>query len=400
MKILVINSGSSSLKFQLFVMPAAEVLASGMVERIGIAGSEMQYKTAIYETTEKTPIKNHGEALKKVTDLLLSAEHGVLKNVDEVAAIGHRVVHGGSKFTETTLIDEDVKKSINKLASLAPLHNPANLTGIEVAEQLFPKAIQIAVFDTAFFQSIPQKAYQYAIREEFLQKEDIRQYGFHGTSHEYVSKKAIDYLNKKHTKIISIHLGNGCSMTAIKDGKAIDHSMGFGPANGLVMGTRAGDIDQSVVFYLIDSLGYSAKEVNDLLNKKSGMLGLTGYSDLRDIEAKAEAGDASCKMALAINTYRIKKYIGAYTATLNGLDAVIFTAGIGENSSTIRQMVCADMDFFGIELDAEKNDLKEAKIREINTENSTVKILIVPTNEELEIAQQVYTINKTKSSHL
>lgn len=392
MKILVINSGSSSLKFQLFVMPAAEVLASGIVERIGIAGSKMHYKSATYETTEKATIKNHGEALKKVTDLLLNAEHGVLKNVDDVTVIGHRVVHGGSKFTETTLITEDVKKSISILASLAPLHNPANLKGIVVAEQIFPKAAQIAVFDTAFYESIPQKAYQFAIPKELLEKEDIRQYGFHGTSHEYVSKKAIDYLNKKHTKIISIHLGNGCSITAIKDGKAIDHSMGFGPANGLVMGTRAGDIDQSVIFYLIDSLGYSAPEVNDLLNKKSGMLGLTGYSDLRDIEAKAEAGDASCTMALEINIYRIKKYIGAYVAALNGIDALIFTAGIGENSSKIRQMVCANMDFFGIELDAEKNVLRKAKIREINTGNNKVKILIVPTDEELEIAQQAYAI--------
>ncbi len=395
MKILVINSGSSSLKFQLFVMPAAEVLASGLVERIGIAGSEIHYKTKTDETTEKEAIKNHGEALRKVTDLLLNAEHGVLKNVDEVTAIGHRVVHGGSKFTEPTRITEKVKQGIKELGFLAPLHNPANLMGIEVAEDIFPKAIQIAVFDTAFFQSIPQKAYQYAIPEEFLEKENIRQYGFHGTSHHYVSKKAIDYLkekNQKHSKIISIHLGNGCSMTAIKDGKAIDHSMGFGPANGLVMGTRAGDIDQSVIFYLIETLGYSAQEVNNLLNKKSGMLGLTGYSDLRDIEAKAEAGDASCKMALEINTYRIKKYMGAYAAALNGIDALIFTAGIGENSSAIRRMACADMDFFGIELDEAKNSLREAKIRQISPENGKVKILIVPTNEELEIAQQTFEI--------
>lgn len=392
MQILVINSGSSSLKFQLSAMPAAEVLASGMVERIGIAGSEIHYKIATDETTEITSIKNHGEALKKVTDLLLSTESGILKNVDEVAVIGHRVVHGGSKFTEPTVIDAEVKKRIKELATLAPLHNPHNLTGIEVAEKIFPKAIQIAVFDTAFYHSIPQKAYQYAIPKELLEKENIRQYGFHGTSHKYVSKKAIDYLGSTDLKIVSIHLGNGCSMTAIQNGKAIDHSMGFTPSNGLVMGTRAGDIDQSVIFYLIESLGYSAQEVNNLLNKKSGMLGLTGFSDLRDIEAKAEAGDASCKMALIINTYRIKKYIGAYAAALNGLDAVIFTAGIGENSSTIRQRVCDEMDFFGIELDEEKNSRRESKIREINTENSKVKILIVPTNEELEIAQQAYEI--------
>lgn len=394
MKILVINSGSSSLKFQLFAMPVAEVLASGMVERIGIEGSEVHYKTEKHTTNKKTPIKNHTEALKRVTDLLLSTEQGLLKEVDEVTALGHRVVHGGSYFTKITLINEQVKKNIGELATLAPLHNPANLTGIEVAEQIFPKAVQFAVFDTAFFQSIPQKAHQYAIPKELLEKENIRQYGFHGTSHKYVSEKAMDYLGKEHSKIISIHLGNGCSMTAIQKGKAIDHSMGFSPSNGLVMGTRAGDIDQAVIFYLIESLGYSAQEVNDLLNKKSGMLGLTGFSDLRDIEAAAEKGDTMCKMALEINTYRIKKYIGAYVAALNGLDAVIFTAGIGENSSKIRQMVCKNMDFFGIELDEGKNGLREAKIREINTENSKVKILIVPTDEELEIAKQVYTFDE------
>lgn len=373
-------------------MPAAEVLASGMVERIGIAGSEIHYKTEKSKTTEKAPIKNHTEALKKVTDLLLNTENGILKSVDEVAVIGHRVVHGGSKFAEPTVINADVKKRIEELATLAPLHNPPNLTGIEVAEQIFPKAIQIAVFDTAFYHSIPQQAYQYAIPKELLEKQNIRQYGFHGTSHKFVSKKAIDYLGKTDLKIISIHLGNGCSMTAIKNGKAIEHSMGFSPANGLVMGTRAGDIDQSVIFYLMEALGYTAQEVKNMLNKQSGMLGLTGYSDLRDIEEKAAAGDASCKMALEINTYRIKKYIGAYAAALNGLDVVIFTAGIGENSSAIRQMVCADMDFFGIQLDANKNSLRDAKIREISSKNSTVKVLIVPTNEELEIAQQAYAV--------
>ncbi|WP_031425778.1 acetate/propionate family kinase [Flavimarina sp. Hel_I_48] len=395
MKILVINSGSSSLKFQLFEMPAAKVLASGMVERIGIDGSEIHYKTATGKTSEKTQINDHTEALKKVTGLLLDSNHGVLQNVDEVGAVGHRVVHGGSKFTETTLVNDQVKKSIGELTALAPLHSPANLTGIEVAEKIFPETPQIVVFDTAFFQSIPQKAYQYAIPKELLEKEDIRQYGFHGTSHKYVSEKAIDFLKKtsnKYSKIISIHLGNGCSITAIKDGKAVDHSMGFSPANGLVMGTRAGDIDQSVLFYLMETLGYSAQEVNTLLNKESGMLGLTGYSDLRDIEAEAEKGNKTCQLALALNTYRIKKYIGAYAAALNGLDALIFTAGIGENSSKIREMTCAAMDFFGIALDPAKNELRESKIRGIHAENSAVQILIVPTNEELEIANQTFKL--------
>lgn len=402
MKILVINSGSSSLKFQLFAMPSAEVLASGLVERIGIDGSEIHYKAGEKgsKISQKRSIANHTEALKTVTDFLLSEKDGVLKNVDEVSAIGHRVVHGGSKFTDTTRIDNSVKEEIKNLISLAPLHNPANLTGIEVAEKIFPKAEQIAVFDTAFHQSIPQKAFQYAIPQELLEKEEIRQYGFHGTSHKYVSEKAVEFLkemNQKHGKIISIHLGNGCSITAIKDGKAIDHSMGFGPANGLVMGTRAGDIDQSVLFHLIDNLGYSVQEVNDLLNKKSGMQGLTGHSDLRDIEQKAENGDKTCLLALELNTYRIKKYIGAYAAALNGLDTIIFTAGIGENSSTIRQMVCTDMSFLGIELDHEKNALRESSIRQISTKSSAVQVLIVPTNEELEIATQAYEVQKDEN---
>ena len=302
------------------------------------------------------------------------------------------MVHGGKQFTKTIKVNDEVKANIKRLFSLAPLHNPANLTGIEVAEKLFEDTPQVCVFDTAFFESVPQKAYQYAIPQHLMEESRIRAYGFHGTSHKYVSKKALNHLDDPYAKIITIHLGNGCSMTAIKDGKAIDTSLGFGPANGLIMGTRAGDIDQSVVFFMQEHLGYSVKEVSDLLNKKSGMLGLTGHSDLRDIEAAAAAGDRTCALALDMNAYRIKKYIGAYAAALNGLDAIVFTAGIGENSSTIRSKVCKDMDFLGISLDESLNGQRSKSLREIHALESRVKVMVIPTNEELEIANQVYEL--------
>jgi acetate kinase len=300
-------------------------------------------------------------------------------------------VHGGSYFSNTTIINEEVKDKIKELSELAPLHNPAHLVGINVAEQIFASAKQIAVFDTAFHQTIPVVAHKYAIPNYLLTENKIRIYGFHGTSHKYVSEKAIDYLEKS-SNIIAIHLGNGCSITAIKNGKSIDHSMGFSPANGLIMGTRAGDIDQSVIFYLVKTLGYTPDEVNAILLKQSGMLGLTGYSDLRDIESNAEQGNKECQLALAMNAYRIKKFIGSYAAALNGLDAIIFTAGIGENSSTMRKLVCTDMEYFGIELDNSKNEIRSKEIREINQLQSKTKILVIPTNEEVEIANQVYDL--------
>lgn len=392
MNILVINSGSSSIKFQLIQMPETHVLASGVVERIGIENGSISYKTKTADFSEKVDIKDHAEGLQKVASLLMSAEIGVIKSADEVDAVGHRVVHGGKQFTKTIKVNDEVKANIKRLFSLAPLHNPANLTGIEVAEQLFSKAPQVCVFDTAFFESIPQKAYQYAIPQHLMEESRIRAYGFHGTSHKYVSNKALEYLDNPYAKLITIHLGNGCSMTAIKDGKAIDTSLGFGPANGLIMGTRAGDIDQSVVFFMQEHLGYSVKEVSDLLNKKSGMLGLTGHSDLRDIEAAAASGDRTCALALDMNAYRIKKYIGAYAAALNGLDAIVFTAGIGENSSTIRSKACKDMDYLGIALDESLNGQRSKDLREIQAEASKVKVLVIPTNEELEIANQVYDL--------
>ena len=392
MKILVINSGSSSIKFQLIEMPDKKILVSGMVERIGLEQSKVQLDIGGHSIEELKDISNHEQGLEMVAELLLDPSIAILKNADEIDAIGHRVVHGGSTFSKTVIIDEDVKGKIKELFNLAPLHNPHNFKGIEVSEKIFKRAVQIAVFDTSFFQSIPEVAYRYAIPEKFYLENKIRTYGFHGTSHKYVSEKAIQHLQKNQSKIITIHLGNGCSITAIKDGKSIEHSLGFGPMNGLVMGTRSGDIDQSVIFYLMDELGYSSKEVKSILQENSGMMGLTGFSDLREIQLNAEKGDERCILALKINAYRVKKYIGSYAAILNGLDAIVFTAGIGENSDLIRRLICSKMDYLGIEIDNEKNEMRRKDLREIQSVNSKVQVLVIPTNEEIEIAQQSYQL--------
>ena len=373
------------------VMPENEVICSGMIDRIGLETSNVTFKTATVSLEKTLPIPNHKVGLQKVANMLLDAEKGVIKSTSEIGAVGHRVVHGGSDFSDTVKIDDKVKAKIKQLFELAPLHNPANLEGINVAEEIFSSAEQIAVFDTAFHQTMPEVAYKYAIPNYLLTENKVRVYGFHGTSHKYVSEKAINYL-KDNSKIITIHLGNGCSMAAIKDGKCIDTSMGFSPSNGLIMGTRAGDIDQSVVFYMIKNLGYTPDEVNAVLLKQSGMLGLTGYSDLRDIESEAEKGNKDCFLALQMNAYRIRKTIGAYTAALNGLDAIVFTAGIGENSSYMRNLICTDMNYFGIEIDKEKNQIRSKELREINSENATTKVLVVPTDEEYEIANQVFQL--------
>ncbi|MCF6169038.1 acetate kinase [Lutibacter sp.] len=394
MKILVINSGSSSIKYQLFNMPQEDVICSGLVERIGLDNAEIHYKSTTNKIDEVVDIPNHKIGLEKIVNLLLDAKTGVLKSTSEIEAVGHRVVHGGSTFSNTTVINKEVKDKIKALFSLAPQHNPANYEGIVVAKKMFPEAVQIAVFDTAFHQTIPVEAYKYAIPTKFFDEEHIRLYGFHGTSHKYVSEKAIAYLGIANSKIITIHLGNGCSMTAIKNGKSIDHSLGFGPVTGLIMGSRSGDIDHAIIFYLVNSLGYSLDEVDSLLQKESGMLGLTGFSDLRDIEAEASKGNKECQLALDMNAYRIKKYIGSYAAAMNGLDAIVFTAGIGENSVVIRKLVCSNMEYLGIDLDIEKNNIRAKEITEIHKSNSKTKILIIPTNEEVEIAKQSYQLMK------
>ena len=393
MNILVLNAGSSSLKYQVIEMPNEKVKCIGLLERIGMDTAVFTHEKDGESYTENLPILNHEVGLQKITATLLKDTIGVIKKVAEIKAVGHRVVHGGSKFSKTVLINEEVKDSIRALFDLAPLHNPANLTGVEIAETIFTSAKQIAIFDTAFHQTIPKEAYQYAIKNSFLEEYKIRAYGFHGTSHKYVSEKAIEYLGEKSSKkIITIHLGNGCSMSAIKDGKSIENSMGFAPMNGLIMGTRSGDIDPSVIFFLMEKLNKSAEEVHNLLQKESGMQGLTGYSDLREISEKAESGNEACANALNLAGYRIRKFIGTYAAVLNGLDAIIFTAGIGENSALMRKLACQNLDFLGIKLDSEKNTLRSKGTREIQSFTSKVKILVIPTNEEIEIARQSYRL--------
>ncbi|RXP47092.1 acetate kinase [Lutibacter sp. HS1-25] len=394
MKILVLNSGSSSIKYQLFNMPSEEVICSGLVERIGLSNPEIHYKSKDIKVDRVCRITNHKEGLEHVVEFLLDEKVGVIKSTSEIDAVGHRVVHGGSTFSNTVVIDEKVKDKIKQLFSLAPQHNPANYEGIVVAETIFPDAKQIAVFDTAFHQTMPVEAYKYAIPNKFLEENNIRRYGFHGTSHKYVSEQAIAYLGKENSKnIITIHIGGGCSITAVKDGKSINTSLGFGPVTGLIMGSRCGDIDQSIVFHLVNNLGYTLDQVNNLLQKESGMHGLTGgMSDYRDIESEAAKGDIKCQEALSMSAYRIKQYIGNYAAILNGLDAIVFTAGVGENSEVLRGLVCTDMDFMGIELNKDKNDLRSKELREIQSANSKVKVLVIPTDEEVEIAKQSFEL--------
>ncbi len=396
MNIFVINSGSSSIKYQLFIMPSSSAVCSGVVERIGLEDATITHKTytdgieKIFRYTLDIP--DHEAGLKQVNSLLTDGKIGVIKDTDDVKSVGHRIVHGGNTFSAPTIITADVKEKLKGTFQLAPLHNPASYRGIEVAERIFSKAVQIAVFDTAFHQTMPPEAYRFALPNSYYTDYNIRVYGFHGTSHKYVTQQAGIYLNRSNLKLISIHLGNGCSITAINNGQSVDTSMGFGPLSGLIMGTRSGDIDPTVVFYLVNQLGYDIEQVSNLLNKRSGMLGLTGFSDMRDITKAITEGNEEAKLAYNMYAYRIKKFIGAYAAILNGLDAVIFTAGVGENDALVRKMVCEGMDYLGLSIDLHKNNKRSAGIREINRQHSKVKILVIPTNEELEIANQCYEL--------
>ena len=379
-------------------MPSEQPICSGLVERIGLENSIITHK--VYIDGEEKVIKrvldlaDHEAGMLQVGELLTEPEIGVIQNPEEIEVVGHRVVHGGESFSKTTVITPEVKEGIKRLFPLAPLHNPGHSLGIEVAEKIFTKATQIAVFDTAFHQTMPEKAFRYAIPEKYYTDYGIRVYGFHGTSHKYVSEQALQYLNNPQAKVITIHLGNGCSMAAVDGGKCIDTSMGLGPLDGLIMGTRSGNIDASVVFHLVSHLGYDIEQVSNLLNKRSGMLGLTGFSDMRDITNSMNEGNANAKLAYDMYAYRIKKFIGSYTAALGGLDAIIFTAGVGENDAYTRELVCQGMEFFGIELDRDENSLRKPGIREINTSDSKTKVLIIPTNEELEIANQCISLLK------
>lgn len=398
MNVFVINSGSSSIKYQLIRMPEAETVCVGLIERIGQEGSTINHKTFKHGSKqslkEVVSIPDHAAGLREAARLLTDKEMGVISHPDEITVVGHRVVHGGENFSSTMIINDAVKAKVKKLFSLAPLHNPPNYLGIEVAEEIFKTAKQVAVFDTAFHQTMPPVAYRIAIPKEFYYEHGIRNYGFHGTSHKYVSEQAIEYLKTKESKIITIHLGNGCSMTAVQNGKCVDTSMGLGPMNGLIMGTRTGDIDQSVIFHLVKQLGYSMDDVNTILNKKSGMLGLTGFSDMRDVQNEIHKGNEEAKLAYEMYAYHIKKYIGAFAASLNGVDALVFTAGVGENDALTRSLSTKDMEYLGIHLDELKNVTRQKGIYEINKANARVKILVVPTNEELEIARQCHTLLK------
>ena len=402
MTIFVINSGSSSIKYQLFHMPSDQPVCSGLVERIGLEDSVITHRVftdggekTIRRTTD---LADHSAGLEAVVQLLTDPAVGVIRALDEINAVGHRVVHGGEQFAATVVVTPEVKQEVQQLFPLAPLHNPANYLGIEVAERIFPGAKQVAVFDTAFHQTMPERVYRYAIPEEFYSQLHIRAYGFHGTSHKYVSKKATAYLGNPGARLITVHLGNGCSMAAIRDGACLDTSMGMGPLSGLIMGTRSGDIDPSVIFYLLNQRGYEPEQVNTLLNKRSGMLGLTGHSDMRDVTQAIAQGDPRAALAYDMYAYRIKKYVGAYVAVLNGLDALIFTAGVGENDPEVRARVCQNLDYLGIRLDEEKNRLRTPGLREISAEDSRVKILLIPTNEELLIARDTLRLIGTTGS--
>jgi acetate kinase len=398
MNIFVINSGSSSIKYQFFKMPSVTPVCVGLVDRIGLENSTIVYKATLsgaeYNVSKTIDIADHEAALQHINALLTDAEVGVIQNPDDIEVVGHRIVHGGEYFTTTTVITDDVKEKLKKTFQLAPLHNPSAYRGIEVAEKIFNKATHIAVFDTAFFQTLPAMAYRYAIPKSYYTDYNIRVYGFHGTSHKYVSAQAYKYLNNAGGKLITIHLGNGCSISAINNGIAIDTSMGFGPLDGLIMGTRSGSIDPTIVFYLVNQLGFDMEQVSNLLNKRSGMLGLTGVSDMRDVTKAINDGNADALLAYEMYAYRIKKYIGSYIAALNGIDAIVFTAGVGENDALVRKMVCANMDHLGIKLNEEQNNLRSSGIRELNQPGAKVKVLVIPTNEELEIATQCYNLDR------
>ena len=396
-QILVLNSGSSSLKFQLIEMPGERVVCEGMAERIGTEEGRLKMRQGQETLEEDLGSVTHKGALERIAELLRDPAPGGIRSGEDLAAVGHRVVHGGDRFSSTTEINEEVKEQIRDLSRLAPLHNPPNLEGILLAESLFPGALQVAVFDTAFHQTIPMKARKYAIPNALFRDHGVQVYGFHGTSHKYVYEQVALRMGRA-ARIVSLHLGNGCSATAIQDGKSIDHSLGFTPSNGLIMGTRSGDIDHGIIFYLVETLGYSLGEVNDLLTRESGMAGLTGYTDFRDIQQGAERGEENCVLAMEMAAYRIRKYIGAYAAAMNGLDGLIFTAGIGEHSAALRKAVCQEMDFFGIRLDPDKNKHPGGGVQQVHAADSRVQIWVVPTDEELEIARQAYQIYQ-KSGH-
>lgn len=388
MKVLVINAGSSSLKYQLINTDNNDVIAKGLCERIGIEGSNLTHRPAGKDEAKiVSPMESHADAIKLVIAALLDEKHGVIKSMDEIGAVGHRVVHGGEYFSESVIIDDSVKKAIEDCVDLAPLHNPANLTGINACEEVMPGVPQVAVFDTAFHQTMEPKAFLYAIPYEQYQKHKIRKYGFHGTSHKYVANRAAELLGKplSELKLVTFHLGNGSSVTAIDGGKSVDTSMGFTPLSGVIMGTRSGVIDPAIITYIMDKENLTIKEVDDMLNKQSGVLGISGISsDFRDLDAAAQKGDARAKLALDMFIYSVKRYLGFYACAMGGVDAVVFTAGIGENNCSMRAAIMEGMEFLGAPIDLEKNQGRGEM--DISAADARVKTLVIPTNEELMIA--------------
>ena len=398
MKILVLNCGSSSLKYQLIDMSNEEALCVGLVERIGIEGSILKQEKDGVEgkLVVEQPMKNHQDAIKLVLDALVDSTYGGVKEMSEIEAVGHRVVHGGEKFASSVVITDEVKAAIEECVELAPLHNPANIMGIEACEAILPGVPMVAVFDTAFHQTMPKASYLYGLPHELYTKYGVRRYGFHGTSHKYVSQRAAEMLGKniEDTKIVTCHLGNGASIAAINGGKCVDTSMGFTPLEGLIMGTRCGDIDAAILPFLMEKEGLDAKGLSDLMNKKSGVYGMTGISsDFRDIEGAAANGDEKAQVALDAYAQRVKKYIGAYAAEMNGVDAVVFTAGVGENGIDMRKAIASNMEFLGMNFDEEANKVR-GKETVISTADSKVKILLIPTNEELMIARDTVALVK------
>ncbi len=399
MKVLVINCGSSSLKYQVLDMTNEELICKGLVERIGMEGSVISHtKTGMDKFVLEVPMKDHKDAIGYVIDAIKDEDHGVVKAMSEIGAVGHRVVHAGEKFAHSVLITDDVIKALEECVDLAPLHNPPNLLGIAACQELMPYTPMVGVFDTAFHQTMPPQSYIYAIPYEYYEKYGIRRYGFHGTSHKYVSERAADMLNVniEDLKIITCHLGNGASVSAIKRGKCIDTSMGLTPLEGLVMGTRCGDIDPAIVTYIREKENLEQGVANEILNKKSGMLGISGVSsDFRDIEAAAEEGNERAMLALKVFAQRVKFYIGGYIAEMNGVDAIVFTAGVGENDMGMRDIICNEMGNLGIKLDLVKNKVR-GKEMVISADDSKVKVLLIPTNEELMIARDTYNIVTNK----
>ncbi|OIJ18248.1 acetate kinase [Anaerobacillus alkalidiazotrophicus] len=393
-KIMAINAGSSSLKFQLLEMPEETVVTKGIVERIGLEDSIFQIEVSGEKKKETLNISDHSQAVKILLDKLTSL--GIIESLDEIEGIGHRVVHGGEKFNDSVLITDEVLSGIEDVSDLAPLHNPANIVGVKAFKEVLPNVPAVAVFDTAFHQTMPEQSYLYSLPYEYYEKYGIRKYGFHGTSHKYVSERAAELLGRplEQLRLISCHLGNGASIAAIEGGKSIDTSMGFTPLAGVTMGTRSGDIDPALIPYIMDKTGQTAAEVIDVLNKKSGMLALSGFSsDLRDIEQQAQEGNERSELALEVFTSRIHKYIGSYAARMHGVDAVIFTAGIGENSDEIRARVLKGLEFMGVYWDPSLNKVR-GKEAFLNYPHSPVKVIIIPTNEEVMIARDTVRLTK------